>query len=206
MRALCPRLVLPFVLTLAGFNSGLAQESSSFPAGTPDEVGIEAAALEELAEIVAGYVADGRVVGAELLVIKERRTVLRRAFGMRDREAGTPLEVGALYNIRSMTKPIIGTAAQMLIDEGRLELATPVASIFPAFDTGTTREITVEHLLGHRAGFEWSGCMGGESLRALLECAAELGPTLFYPGTSFTYSNTGSNVLASILAERDGTC
>jgi CubicO group peptidase (beta-lactamase class C family) len=75
----------------------------------------------------------------------------------------------SLYRIYSMTKPITGMAAMMLIDEGKLALDQPIAEILPAFarmrvqkiyDGPLTpaelepavRPITIRHLLTHTAG------------------------------------------------------
>jgi CubicO group peptidase (beta-lactamase class C family) len=73
----------------------------------------------------------------------------------------------SLYRIYSMTKPITGMAAMILIDEGKLGLDQPIAEILPAYarmmvqktpDGSITdlvpaeRPITVRHLLTHTAG------------------------------------------------------
>lgn len=78
-----------------------------------------------------------------------------------------------LYRIYSMTKPVTGMAAMMLIDEGRLGLDQPLHEILPAFaemrvqkvyDGAITednlepaaRPITMRHLLTHTAGLGYS--------------------------------------------------
>jgi len=73
----------------------------------------------------------------------------------------------SLYRIYSMTKPITGMAAMILIDEGKLGLDQPVAEILPAYakmmvqktyDGSLTdlvpaeRPITIRNLLTHTAG------------------------------------------------------
>lgn len=82
---------------------------------------------------------------------------------------GQPAMAGpdSLYRIYSMTKPITGMAAMILIDEGKLGLDQPIAEILPAYskmmvqktaDGSVTdlvpaaRPITVRHLLTHTAG------------------------------------------------------
>ena len=42
-------------------------------------------------------------------------------------------DIDSLYRIYSMTKPITGMAAMMLIDEGKLGLDQPLAEILPQF-------------------------------------------------------------------------
>jgi CubicO group peptidase (beta-lactamase class C family) len=86
---------------------------------------------------------------------------------------GQPTMAGpdSLYRIYSMTKPITGMAAMMLIDEGKLGLDQPIAELLPAYakmrvlknpsgpleDTvAAERPITVRHLLTHTAGLGYN--------------------------------------------------
>ena len=83
----------------------------------------------------------------------------------------TPADIDSLYRIYSMTKPITGMAAMILIDEGKLGLDQPLADLIPAFanmkvqktyDGSLTdldpaqRPITIRHLLTHTAGLGYS--------------------------------------------------
>ncbi|MDG5747077.1 serine hydrolase [Qipengyuania sp. XHP0207] len=73
----------------------------------------------------------------------------------------------SLYRIYSMTKPVTGMAAMMLVDNGRLGLDQPIAELLPAYanmqvqktydgllteTVPAERPITVRHLLTHTAG------------------------------------------------------
>src|SRR5262245_48787953 len=75
------------------------------PAAAPEELGLDPSALERVAARVQEFVDDESIVGAELLVVKDRRTVLRRAFGLEDREQKTPFAPRGIFCVRSMTKP-----------------------------------------------------------------------------------------------------
>ncbi len=116
---------VPGARTLAG---------EAFPEATAENVGMSSEALAALADTVQGYIDRDMAVGAELLVIKDRQTVLHEAFGWRDREAEIPMERDTLFNIRSMTKPVTGAAAQALIDDGVLALDDRVSDYVPGFD------------------------------------------------------------------------
>ncbi|WP_370034490.1 serine hydrolase domain-containing protein [Qipengyuania mesophila] len=76
-------------------------------------------------------------------------------------------DADSLYRVYSMTKPITGMAAMMLIDEGKLGLDQPIAELIPAYskmmvqktyDGSITdlvpaeRPITVRMLMTHTAG------------------------------------------------------
>jgi CubicO group peptidase (beta-lactamase class C family) len=185
-----------------------AFDGCAFPAASPESQGISAEALEELAGVVRGYVEGKHVVGAELLVIKNRRTVLHEVFGLKDLPAEVPLAPNTIVNIRSMTKPIVGTAIQMLIDDGKLALDDPVAKILPSFDQDKSREITVEHLLTHRGGFPQGQppepLTQYKSLRGLADYWGHRGPDQFEPGDGFCYSDPGVDILGAIVTEVSG--
>ncbi len=66
------------------------------------------------------------------------------------------MALNSIFNVRSMTKPFTGAAAQMLIDEGKLQLDDPVANYLPGFDNDKSRAITIEQLLTHRGGLPLS--------------------------------------------------
>ncbi len=175
--------------------------------GISQNADIPAEALEQLADRVRNMVENEEIVGGELLVIKNRRTLLRQAFGWKDREAGQPLEVDAVYCVRSMTKPLVGTAIQMLIDEGRLWLDTRVHEILPSFAGPETGKITIEHLLTHTGGFPFTTLSRPLSEYAdLAAVAAEAASTelMFEPGARFEYSDAGSDTLGAVVAKIAG--
>lgn len=192
-------------------------ESTLYPAATPESQGLDSTNLAELADVVRGYVENDAVVGAELLVIKNRRTVLHEAFGWKDRDEKIPMVRNTIFNIRSMTKPVTGTAAQMLIDEGSLSLADPVAGYLPAFADEKTASMTVEHILTHRSGLPMLLLLQEHTDPATtanpiykyktLQEAAALGGghTLdFAPGTAFQYSDAGSEVAGALVEKAAG--
>jgi CubicO group peptidase (beta-lactamase class C family) len=181
-------------------------QATEFAPASAESQGLSAEAIQGLASEVQGYFDDGLIVGAELVVIKNRRVVLHEAIGWKDREDGAPMEPDTLFNIRSMTKPILGTIAQMLVDEGKLALDDPVSKYLPSFDNDTSRQITIEHLLTHRSGLPLSilkNWPNYASLQEIADEAGEQGPD-FTPGTRFQYSDTGSDTLGAVLEKASG--
>jgi len=172
----------------------------------PESQGISPEALEQLAAIARGYFEDGLIVGAELVVIKDRRTVLHEAIGWKDQDTEAPMERNTLFNIRSMTKPVIGTAIQMLVDEGKLALDDRVSQYLPAFEDGKSGQITIEHLLTHRSGLPLTllGSFEGiANIQDVAEQAGEYEPD-FKPGSAFRYSDSGSDTLGAVLEKACG--
>lgn len=124
-----------------------------------------------VAKAVADNVASGRLSGAVALL----------GFGQGEGEAitrgyrsmGLPEQIDAdsLFRIYSMTKPVTGMAAMMLVDEGRLGLDQPLADILPQFArmmvqrvpdgpvddlVPAERPITIRHLLTHTSGLGYT--------------------------------------------------
>ena len=89
--------------------------------------------------------------GATLLVIKDGKTLLRKADGMADLNKGVPMQPGMALRLGSVTKQFTSTAILMLADEGKLERSDPVTKYFPDYSSHG-KSITMEHLLTHTSG------------------------------------------------------
>ena len=199
-------LVLAALIALVSAGSpALAREA--FPEATPESRALSTQALRALADTVEDYVTRDMAVGAELLVIKDRRTVLHEAYGWRDREGQVPMEPDTLFNIRSMTKPITGAAIQILVDEGRLALDDRASDYLPGFDTEDSRDITIEQLLTHRSGLPLSTLQGTRDFESLYDMANAIGEggPQFPPGSTFWYSDAGADVLGAIVEQVSGS-
>lgn len=188
--------------------SAAAEDASAFPVATPESQGVSAAAVRRVADEVGEYVKNGTIVGGELLIIKNRKTILHEAYGDRDREDKRPMERDTIFNIRSMTKPLTGVAIQMLVDEGKLRLDDPVAKYLPGFDNDESKSITIEQLLEHRSGLPLTILSlridQYSDLQAQAKAAGEKGPN-FAPGEKFWYSDAGSDAAAAVVEQISGT-
>ncbi|MDH5440915.1 MAG: serine hydrolase [Candidatus Bathyarchaeota archaeon] len=181
-------------------------EAPVFSYASPESQGISNESVAELAETVQRYFDEELIVGAELVVIKNRKIVLHEVVGWNDRENEIPMEKNTLFNIRSMTKPITGAAIQILIDEGRLRLDSRAAEYLPGFDNDDSRNITIEQLLTHRSGLPLSIITAADEYETLYSMANEIGiiGPEFEPGSKFWYSDAGTEVLGAIVEVETG--
>jgi CubicO group peptidase (beta-lactamase class C family) len=181
-------------------------EAPVFSYASPESQGISNESVAGLADAVQSYFDEELIVGAELVVIKNRKIVLHEVVGWNDRENEIPMERDTLFNIRSMTKPITGAAIQILIDDGRLSLDSRAAEYLPGFDNEDSRNITVEQLLTHRSGLPLSIIIAADEYETLFSMANEtgiIGP-VFTPGSKFWYSDAGTEVLGAIVEVETG--
>ena len=183
-----------------------AQDARAFPVASPESQGVPPEAVRQLADEVERYVKAGTIVGGEVLVIKNRKTILHQAFGDRDREEKLPMVPNTIFNVRSMTKPLTGVAVQILADEGKLHLDDPVAKYLPGFDNDKARAITVRQLLQHRSGLPLTilkSLTEYKDFQAQANATGEKGPQ-FKPGEKFWYSDAGSDAAAAVVEKVSG--
>ena len=190
----------------------LAQEHASpFSQSSPEDVGMSSERLRHVVNTVQEWVNNDEIVGAIMLVIRHDKVVLHEAVGWSDREKNIPMEVGTIVQMRSMTKPLTGTAVLMLMEEGRLLLDDKVSRYLPSFDNPRSKDITIYQLLTHTSGLPgdlrvsslFSQRKRYASLREDVDQLGRMGP-LLEPGTDFQYSDRGSRVLGALVEEISG--
>jgi CubicO group peptidase (beta-lactamase class C family) len=200
------KLRLVLLGTVAGLALlGSASAAEPFPKAKPEDVGLSSATLNEIVRRVKGWVDDEEVVGAEILVIKNRKTVLHEAVGWKDLDERLPVERGTIVCVRSMTKPLVGTAVQMLVDEGKLGLDDRVSKYLPSFDNAKSKEVTLRQLLTHTAGFPLTLMNKPHTeYKGVREVADQAGSTGPGKAGTFSYSDTDSDTLAALAAQVSG--
>ncbi len=175
----------------------------------PADSGFSAARLARIDAAVQEAIAQGNLPGAVVLVGRDDRVVLRRAWGARavapERE---PMTADTIFDVASLTK-VVATAPAVLIlvEEGRLRLADPIVRYLPDFapDGGDRAKVTVEELLLHRAGFPpddpielYTGSPEEIFARKFRQ------PLARPPGTAFVYSDVGYEVLGELVRRVSG--
>ena len=155
----------------------------TYPPGPPipfSRRGVPSILLAGTQALFDGYVRDGKmpgIIGA--FGIGEGSTLFIGAGKQGLEPDARPVDPDTLWRVYSMTKPITGMAAMMLIEDGRLKLDQPISDILPAFKTmrvlidprnslasrPATRPITVRNLLTHTAGLGYSIITTGPLLK-----------------------------------------
>jgi CubicO group peptidase (beta-lactamase class C family) len=136
----------------------------------PGEVGFDPRRLGRIDTHLRRYVDDGRLAGWQVLVSRRGKRVHSSTYGLRDLEAGLPVEHDTLWRIYSMTKPVTAVAAMQLYEEGAFSLNDEVGRYLPAFGdlrvyrsgpaenpktVPATEPMRMWHLLTHTAGLTY---------------------------------------------------
>ncbi|WP_295125631.1 serine hydrolase [uncultured Leifsonia sp.] len=91
-------------------------------------------------------------------------TVMRGGEVLLDRRTGCGPD--ALFYTFSVSKPFVALAVHLLAERGMLRLDDPVAAHWPAYARGGKSDITIRHVLSHRAGVPYStGSLLGDTVR-----------------------------------------
>ena len=154
---------------------------------------------------------DGNVPGAAVLVLRNGRPVVARAYGLADLENGVPVEPATNFRLASITKQFTATAILRLVESGRLSLDASLTELFDDFPAYGAA-ITVRHLLTHTSGLRDydDGSMIPDTTTVpvldadVLAMMASVDSTLFPPGSAYRYSNSGYAVLAQIVERVSG--
>ena len=112
----------------------LAPRQPPLPLAKPEEVGLSAERLARIRPVLEAEVAEGRLPGAVVMIARRGRLAYSETVGFRDRQANAPMAPDAVFRLYSMTKPLTAVAATILMEEGRIGLADPVAKYLPGFD------------------------------------------------------------------------
>lgn len=176
------------------------------------EKGEYASNLDFVFEQISDLQKDNKIVGAEVLIVRNDTILLHDAVGWSDKEKQRKLEKNSIYRIRSMTKPIVATAILILLEEGKISLEDRVSKFIPAFDHPNAKDITIQQLLSHTSGlashdFEEIGLSKPpHEFETLSEVVDEIGliGIIKEPG-KWHYSGSGIATLTELISILSGT-
>jgi len=140
-----------------------------------------------------------------IVVAQRGEIVLRKGYGIADRERGTPVGPETPFFIGSLAKQFTAAAVLRLSADGRLRLDDSLGTFFPDAPPDK-RAITVRQLLSHTSGMPYlptAGLFGRGSRDSVMrEMLAE--PLVFTPGSRYEYSTPGYILLAGVIERASG--
>ena len=155
------------------------------------------------------------IAGAITVVVTKDKTVHLETTGLADVATKRPMTPDTLFWIASMTKPVTGAAILMLQDEGKLNVADPVAKYLPEFanlktPSGKPANLTISQILTHTSGLGEAGGDGNTNAVRQAKTLADLvplwlaAPMQYEPGAKWQYCQSGINAGARIVEVMSG--
>jgi len=148
-------------------------------------------------------------VGWTATVSKDNAIVFSKGFGLGNFEQQVPVYPGKTkFRIGSVSKSLTAAALGILIEEGKIDLDAPVQKYVPYFPE-KRYEVTTRQVAGHQAGIRHYN--GDEFLSSKYYPTVRDGleifmndTLLFEPGTRYSYSSYGFNLLSAIIEGASG--
>ncbi len=149
-----------------------------------------------------------RIPGGQIAVAVDGHLVWSAAFGYADETRRAPVTRTTQFRIGSVSKPLTAAAVGLLVEAGRLDLDAPVQQYVPDFPV-KRYPITTRELAGHMAGIRHY--QGNEFLLNRHFASVHDGlaifsgdSLLFEPGTQFSYSSYGFNLVSAVVEGASG--
>ena len=151
----------------------------------------------------------GCTVGVEV----SGKVALEKAYGMADLEHDVRNTPDSIFEAGSVSKQFTAAAVLLLAREGKLSLEDPVRKYVPELpDYGSP--LLVRHMLNHVSGLRdwgnieaiagWPRTSRVYTHAHVLDIVSRQKALNFTPGTQYSYSNTGYNLAAVIVARVSG--
>jgi CubicO group peptidase (beta-lactamase class C family) len=148
--------------------------------------------------------------GALVIVSRDGKLLLKKAYGLADTEKNTPLQFTDTMRIGSVTKPFTAMAIMLLEEDGKLSVQDDITRHLPEFST-EGRKVTIAHLLSHTSGL--SVYTESPKLREMIRPETTPADVLNFiktlpaqsaPGELWDYNNSGYYLLGAIIEKVSG--
>jgi CubicO group peptidase (beta-lactamase class C family) len=170
----------------------------------------DAALVKDVDDLATKLSKEDRFSGV-VLIAKNGKPLLAKAYGYADREKKVPNDVDTKFRIGSMNKMFTSVAIAQLVQQGKLKYTDTLAQVLPDYpNKEVAQKITIHHLLTHTSGlgdyFSEEFDQKKDTLRDLKDYLQFFvnEPLQFEPGKGWAYSNAGMLVAGLVVEKVSG--
>lgn len=147
------------------------------------------------------------IPGMQAVVLQRGKVIYSGAFGQANLEHSVPVTKQTVFSINSITKAFTGVAVMQLVEQGKLDLNTPVSRYLDGLPA-EWQPVTLKQILSHQSGIpdvlnmeteKWIA----DDLDDAFAKAKKL-PMQFKPGEQFSYNQTNYVLIGKILDKIGG--
>ncbi len=148
------------------------------------------------------------IPGLAIAVADHDSIIWQAGFGFADLENGSPVRPSSVFRIASISKSIAAVAVMQLVEQGKVKLDDPIQKYVPSFPQKRWK-VTLRHLMTHTSGIRHYRPGEFEMKESFASVAEAIrifkdDTLLFKPGTRFSYSTYGYNLLAGVVEKASG--
>ena len=164
---------------------------------------------KEISSYIEKIMNDRNIPGVSIAVIQDQKITFMKSFGIANLETNTSATNESVFQLASLTKPFTALSIMKLVEEGKIELQSPITKYIDSLPKGYEM-ITVNNLLTHTAGFpdqvnlvyDNSPVMDISTAKQIEIILNE--PLLFPAGEGCSYADPGYFLLGMIIEKASG--
>jgi len=160
---------------------------------------------------------DQKIPGLSIAIVRNGAVIKASGYGLANLEVNAPVKAETIFAAGSITKQFVASAIMLLVEQGKLALDDSIARYFPEAPV-SWKSVTIRHLLTHTSGAPDVGGNTPETLwtKGIVDYHREYTedelarlyfaqPLEFEPGSKWSYSNTGYELLGFLIHRVTGT-
>lgn len=105
----------------------------------------------KLEALLRREMSERRIPGLQVAVVRHEKIVLLRSYGVADLQHSVPVNDRSIFPINSCTKAFTGVAIMQLVEQGKIDLASPVSAYLEGLPE-SWRHVKVRQLPSHASG------------------------------------------------------
>lgn len=165
--------------------------------------------VSEAEKLIQQLKDESESVGWSVTISQDNKTVLSKGFGLGNYEQQVPVYPDKTkFRIGSISKALTAAGLGILIEQGKIDLDAPVqnyAPYFPEKEYPINTRLVAGHLAGirHYNGEEFLSSKHFDTVNDGLEIFMN-DSLLFEPGTKYSYSSYGFNLVSAVMEGASG--
>ncbi len=173
----------------------------------PLATGFDVHRFETMAQAL---VANQRVPGLAMAIVKDGRILTARGYGITDVRAAEPVDAHTVFRLASLSKAFAGAVTGLLVSQGALRWDSKLVDYMPNLrlsDPTAAQEVTVADVLSHRVGLTHNtydrDLEGNVDYHSLVQKLA-YAPMACRPGQCYAYQNIAFAMIGDVLFAATG--
>lgn len=196
--------------------SPVATPRPILPTATPVPSGqLDSVLVAEIEAAIEKSMSTWQIPGLAIGIIEDGQVAYSKGFGLAEFGTDRAVTPETVFQLGSVSKTVVAIAIMQLKEQGKIDLDAPVMTYLPYFRLaeGNYKEITIRHLLSHRAGLPYS-LVGYDYYasdyqspeydeEALERHVRDLAQVSVWgtPGERGSYSDLGFEILGDVIAK-----
>jgi beta-lactamase class C len=160
--------------------------------------------------LAQALVANQRVPGLALAIVKDGRVLTARGYGITDMRAAEPIDAHTVFRLASLSKAFAGTVTGLLVSEGALRWDSKLTDFMPSLrlsDPTAAQQLTVADVLSHRVGLTHNtydrDLEANVDYHSLVQKLA-YAPMSCHPGQCYAYQNIAFSLIGDVVFATTG--